>query len=74
LFYRTALSKGNMAVKSKAMAPAAATSSRLEDNDVEIMDAEEYKPGASEREDVVEQCRDEAAEHDDDNLGGGEGE
>jgi len=63
-----------MAAKSKAMASAAATSSRLEDDDVEMMDAEEYKPEASEREDVMEQCHDEAEEHDDDDLGGGEGE
>ncbi|KIM89668.1 hypothetical protein PILCRDRAFT_1991 [Piloderma croceum F 1598] len=29
------------------------------------MDVEEYKPKASKREDVVEQCHDETAEHDD---------
>jgi E3 ubiquitin-protein ligase TRIP12 len=61
-------------MKSKAMASASATSSRLVDGDVEMMDADEYKPEASEREDVVEQCHDEVEEHDDDDLGGGEGE
>jgi E3 ubiquitin-protein ligase TRIP12 len=61
-------------MKSKAMASASATSSRLEDEDVEMVDAEEYKPEASEHEDVVEDCHDEGEEHDEDDLAGGEGE
>lgn len=66
-----ALSKGKVAMKNKAMASASATSSRLEDDDVEMMEAEEYKPEASAHEDVVEACHNEG-EHDEDDIGGSE--
>jgi E3 ubiquitin-protein ligase TRIP12 len=67
------VAKDKMALKSKAIASASATSSRLEDDDVDLVDTEEYKPESSERENVVEECHDDGEEHDEDDLGGGEG-
>ena len=60
-------------MKSKAMASASATSSRLEDDDVGMVDAEEYRPEASEHENVVDDCHDGGEDRDDDDLGRGEG-
>lgn len=61
-------------MKSKAMTSAAATSSRLEDDDDDLVHAEEYRPEASEHENVVEDCHDEGDEQDEDDVGGGDGE